>query len=118
MAAYTIVSSINLKYFVLLCCSGTVYVYMSEGAGASKGQGAFRALSRGFQHWSSGRIERIDVNLRHPHYCHVRCSIKPSMKQGVYHVYLLLQRDGEHGRVLTATCECAAGYVFCMRMYM
>lgn len=38
--------------------------------------------------------------------------MKPSMKAGVYHVYLLLQSD-EKGlaSILSATCECAAGYV-------
>ena len=89
---------------------GTVYVYMSESAGVSAGQGAFRALSRGFQHWSSGRMESMEVNLRHPRYCHVRSSIKPSMKLGLYHVYILLKRVGDNGEVVQATCECAAGY--------
>ena len=89
---------------------GTVYVYMSESAGVSAGQGAFRALSRGFQHWSSGRMESMEVNLRHPRYCHVRSSIKPSMKLGLYHLYILLKRVGDNGEVVQATCECAAGY--------
>ena len=63
---------------------GTVYVYMSESAGISAGQGAFQALSRRFQHWSSERMESMEVNLRHPHYCNVQSSIKPSMKLGQY----------------------------------
>ena len=88
---------------------GDVYVYMAKGVGASQEQGAFRALSRGYIHWKSGRINQIELNLKHPKYCHVKCSVKPSMKQGIYHVYLLLERNEEHGSIVTATCECAAG---------
>ena len=33
------------------------------------------------------------------------------MKQGSYHLYLLLRREGEHAQIIKATCECAAGYV-------
>jgi hypothetical protein len=83
---------------------------MSEGVG-NKSQGAFRALSRGYTHWASGRVNNIEVNIRHPYYCHIRSTIAPSMKQGSYHLYLLLQREGEHAQIVTATCECAAGYV-------
>ena len=32
-----------------------------------------------------------------------------SMKQGLYHVYILLGREGEVATVRAATCECAAG---------
>ena len=49
------------------------------------------------------------ININHPLYCHVRCTIKPSMKSGVYRVYMLLQRDGELAAIYSATCECAAG---------
>ena len=82
---------------------------MTKGAGASQQLGAFQALSRGYVHWKSGRINNIEVNMKHPNYCHVKCSVKPSMKQGIYHVYMLLQRNGEHGTVVAATFECAAG---------
>ena len=30
---------------------------------------------------------------------------------GVYNIYLLLGRDGELATILSATCQCAAGYV-------
>ena len=66
---------------------GDVYVYMAKGVGA------FRALSREYIHWKSGCINNIEVNLKNPNYCHVKCSVKPSMKQGVYHIYLLLQKN-------------------------
>ena len=33
----------------------------------------------------------------------------PSMKAGLYHVYLLLGKEGELATVERATCECAAG---------
>ena len=88
---------------------GDVYVYMAKGVSASQQQGAFRALSRGYIHWKSGRINNIEVNLKHPNYCHIKCSVKPSMKQGVCCIYLLLQKNEEHGNIITATCECAAG---------
>jgi len=90
-------------------CTGVVYGYLSKGAGKSKETGAFRALSRGFQHWSSGRIERIQVNLKHPQFCHVKSHVQPSMKQGMYEVYVLLRVAGECGEVASATCDCAAG---------
>lgn len=48
---------------------------------------AFRALFRGYTHWASGRIESIEANLKNVSYCHVRCSMKPSMKTGLYHIY-------------------------------
>ena len=34
------------------------------------------------------------------------------MKSGIYHVYLLLGKDGQLAVVLKATCEYAAGYVY------
>ena len=42
----------------------------------------------------------------HPEFCHVKCTMKPSMRAGTYHVYLFLGREGA-----LATCECAPGYV-------
>ena len=77
--------------------------------GRAQSHGAFRALTRGFTHWSSGRMERVEVNTCHPEYCHVRASMIPSMKPGLYHVYILLHRDGDLAAVSVATCECAAG---------
>lgn len=90
---------------------GILYSHLAHGTDRRETQGAFRALQRGYTHWASGRLDHLEVNCRHPHYCHVRCNMTPSMKAGLYHVYLLLQRDGEFATIKKATCECAAGYV-------
>lgn len=60
-------------------------------------------------HYASGRLG-IEVNTNHPLYCHVHCSLKPAVKSGIYHVYLLLECDDEFAAVCSVTCECAAGY--------
>ena len=90
---------------------GVVYAYLAEGVGRSiAADGAFRALSRGYTHWASGRLDKLKVNTNHRKYCHVRSVMKPSMKQGVYHVYLLLEKtEGNIASICVATCECAAG---------
>ena len=77
---------------------------------------AFRSLTRGYTHWASGRLEQIDVNIKNPDYCHVRCVMKPSMKQGNYHTYLLLGSNGGLANVEKASCECAAGYDLIVEM--
>ena len=97
----------NLAYIT----AGTLYNYLAEGVGFSSEEGAFqefRALSRGYTHWASGRIDSIEVNLRNPNYCHVQCTMRPSMKRGLYQVYLLLSTSAKPD-ILVATCECAAG---------
>ena len=43
--------------------------------------------------------------------------MKESMKTDVYKVYILLGRVGEFATILSATCECAAGYVYCLQMH-
>ena len=78
--------------------------------GCSGDQGAFRALTCGYTHWASGRLKEMEVNISHPSYCHVRCVMNPSMRQGVYNVYMLLGRE-ELATICSATCECTAGYV-------
>lgn len=88
---------------------GLLYTYLAEGTGDTTGRGAFRALKKGYTHWSSGRLDNLEVNLKHPHFCHVRCHMMPSMKTGVYHVSLLLKDQGGMASVEAATCECAAG---------
>ena len=92
-----------------LYCTGLVYSYLAEGTGNVSGSGAFRALQRGFNHWSCGRISHIEVNVEHPQFCHVRCHMTPSIKPGVYHVSILLRRDNELAVVERAICQCAAG---------
>ena len=88
---------------------GTLYSYMAEGVGHSKMEGAFRALSRGYTHWASGRMEELEVNTHNPCFCHVRCLMKPSMKSGKYKTYILLGKDGDFATIMAAMCECAAG---------
>ena len=56
-------------------------------------------------------MEQLEINTNHPEFCHVRCCMKPSMKAGIYRVYILLRQEGDIGYVSVATCECAAGLV-------
>ena len=88
---------------------GLLYTYLADCAGKRGKEGAFRALQRGFAHWSSGRLAKLEINLRHPQFCLVQCQMTPSMKQGLYHVYIILGREREVANILVATCECAAG---------
>ena len=88
---------------------GLLYTYLAEGSGNTAGKGAFRALQRGFTHWSSGRMDHLEINVKHPHFCHMRCQMMPSMKPGIYHVTLLLGRNGSFTVIRNASCECAAG---------
>ena len=89
---------------------GTVYTYLARQTSQANGQNTFRALTRGYVHWASGRVSTISVNVQHPINCHVQSVMKPSMKPGAYHVWLMLQRcDMGFASVLRATCECAAG---------
>lgn len=90
--------------------NGTVYTYLARQTCQDSGLGTFRALTRGYTHWASGRISTISINVQHPTNCHVQSVMKPSMKPGTYHVWLMLQRcDMGYASVLRATCECAAG---------
>ena len=89
--------------------AGTLYTYLACGVGCPERQRAFRALTRGYNHWASGRLDQLHVHTVHPCYCHIRASTTPSMKPGCYHVYLRLCREGEVASIDTATCECAAG---------
>lgn len=94
----------------MLCTHlGLLYTYLAKECERLTGHGAFRALQRGYIHWASGRLSQIEVNCQHPKFCHVRCSMTPSMKSGVYHVYVLLGREGELATIEKATCQCAAG---------
>eukprot|EP00731_Ephydatia_muelleri_P024343 Em0016g614a len=91
---------------------GLVYTYLAGHVGRTRDEGAFRALTRGYAHWASGRLEKLSVNTNNPKYCHIRAAMKPLMKTGVYHAYLLLESDAEGlASILAATCECVAGYV-------
>ena len=63
----TLSFAISRHNLILRCfLIGTVYTYLANGVGRRDAQGAFRALSRGFSHWASGRVDRIEVNINHP----------------------------------------------------
>ena len=89
--------------------SGTLYTYLSSHVSQRSSEGTFRALTRGYIHWASGRINQIEVNTQNPDYCHVQSLMTPSMKPGTYHVWLLIRRDGQFASIQNATCQCAAG---------
>ena len=95
--------------FLCLDSTGTLYTYLAERVGRAVTRGAFCALTRGFTHWSSGRMDRVEVNLHHPEFCHVKCTMTSSMKQGTYQVYILLRKEGDLASVAAATCKCATG---------
>lgn len=97
--------NVLLNFYVL----GLLYTYLADCVGKSGRGEAFRALQRGFVHWSSGRLSKLEINFLNPDFCHVRCKMTPSMKQGVYTVYVLLGHEGEFATICVATCECAAG---------
>ena len=89
---------------------GTLYQHLSTGVGQERESKTFRALYRGYNHWASGRVDKIEVNTQNLDYCFVRCVVIPSMKLGSYKVCLLLSHgpDG-YGGIKTASCQCAAG---------
>lgn len=82
----------DVTSFSIHALTGLVYTYLAGTVGHSKTQGAFRVLSCGYTHWASGRLSVIDIHTQHPAFCHVRSTMKPSMKPGVYQVYILLSR--------------------------
>ena len=89
---------------------GTIYQYLSEGVGHDGDSKTFRALYRGYNHWASGRVEKIEVNTQNLYYCFVRSIVTPSMKTGNYKVNLLLSGGPcGYGQIVTASCKCAAG---------
>ena len=71
--------------------AGTLYTYLACGVGCPERQGAFRAWTRGYNHWAFGRLDQLQVNAAQPCYCHTRGTTTPSTKPGSYHVDLLLR---------------------------
>ena len=92
-----------------------LYTYMAEGVGNTKGSSAFRALKRGYVHWASGRMKKLEVQTRHPSFTFVHSTVIPSMRSGTCSVKLLLENRTVQGQVIgevcQASCECAAGYI-------
>jgi len=78
---------------ILCVTAGTIYAYLSSHVGHESGEGTFRSQTRGYTDWASGHIDCLDINTQHPEYCHIQSVMKPSMKPGSYHVWLLLGHD-------------------------
>lgn len=91
----------------------TLYTYLAEGVGNTKGKKSFRALKRGYIHFSSGRVRNIEVQNRNQTYTFIRSSMIPSMKAGTYRVTMILKKEIVEqeciGSIARATCDCAAG---------
>lgn len=91
----------------------TLYTYLAEGVGNTKGSLAFRALKRGYVHWACGRMNKLEVQTRHPHFTFIRSVMIPSVQSGTYSVKVLLKKQSVNnqvvGEVCHASCECAAG---------
>lgn len=93
-------------------CPGLVYTYLAGHVGCNTSNvGAFRALKQGYISWASGRLERMEVNMNRPNYCHIRTGVKASMRNATYSVYLLVHSTDYQVSVERATCPCAAGLV-------
>ena len=73
----------------------TLYTCLAEGVGNAKGAMAFRALKRGYNHWASGRLSKLEIHNLHPSYTFVRSSILPSMRAGTYTVTVILKKEVE-----------------------
>jgi len=73
--------------------SGMVYSYLANETRQDDGRSTFRALARGYIQWSSGRIQMMSVNLQHPINCHIESTMRPSMKSGSYHVWIMLGKN-------------------------
>jgi hypothetical protein len=85
--------------------SGVIYNYLSTHASRDSSDRTFRALSRGYTHLASDQIDVVEINYLNPQYCHVRSSMKPSMKPGLYCVWILLGKVGRFATIKCATCE-------------
>ena len=86
-----------------------MHTYLAGHVGRVGEEGAFRALTCGYTHWASGRLQELQVSTNNPWYCHVQCVMSPSMRAGTYHVHLLLGKEGDFATVRSAKCDCAAG---------
>ena len=75
LLCYFLYSVPHMVFFLL----GLVYTYLAGHVGRMGEQGAFRALTRGYTHWTSGLLQQLEVNTNNPNFCHVRVAMKPSM---------------------------------------
>ena len=70
---------------------------------------AFSASACGYDHWTSGRLEQLQVLTMHPQYFHVGGTLTPSTKPQTYNDYLLLNQVCQALTIQVATCGFAAG---------
>ena len=90
---------------------GLLYTYLAEGTGnQSTGHGALQAFQHGYNHWASGCLSHLELNYKHSLFCHVRCFMTPSMKSGVYHMYVLVAVEGEVCSIKKEMCCWVAMY--------
>lgn len=93
---------------------GTLYTYLAEGVGNTRGKKAFRALKRGYVHFTSGRVSSVEVQNRNLTYTFVKSTMIPSMRAGTYKVTMILKKEFIEQEcvvenIVRATCDCAAG---------
>ena len=69
-------------------------------------------LMRGYTHWASGRIDRLEANTQNLQFCHIQSVMMPSMKSGSYCDWLMLGHTEAFATLEGATCDCAAGWVY------
>ena len=91
---------------------GALYTYLAEGVGNTQGKKAFRALKRGYIHFSSGRVKNVEIQNRNPTYMFIKSSMIPSMRSGTYKVTMILKKEFVQeqcvGNIVQASCDCAA----------
>ena len=78
------VNTCDLIQFEIMCSEsllGLLYVHLAGNVGKTGEE--FRALTRGYTHWASGRLEQMEVNIQHPEFCHIRCYMRASMKADI-----------------------------------
>ena len=99
---------------IIVAFIGLLYTYLAEGTGnQSTGHGALQAFQHRHNHWASGCLSHLELNYKHSLFCHVRCFMTPSMKPGVYHMYVLLAAEGEVCRIKKEKrCWIAMYYMF------
>lgn len=84
-------ADVGLLFIMIICPLCTVYTYLASGAARAQSEGTFCALTHGFTYWASVSIDSIEVKIHNPLHAHTQSWMKPSMKQGSYHVWILLQ---------------------------
>ena len=85
-----------------------MYRYFSNEGADDDGNKTLCTLYRGYNHWESTRVDKIEVNGQNHYFCFVRCVVTPSMKPASYKVNLVLSCENGYERIKIASCQCAA----------